>query len=72
MLIAMVVFWAVIISIVVVAVRYLVRNARSPGQEVATSWGAEGVWAERYARGESDDDEYRQRLTVLTEHRTAS
>lgn len=72
MLIAMLVFWAVIILIVVVAVRYLARNTRSPRQEGVTSWSAEGLLAERYARGELDDDEYRQRLTVLREHRTAS
>lgn len=71
MLIAMVVFWAVIIAIVVVAVRYLARNTKSSRQEGVTSWGAERLLAERYARGELDDDEYRQRLTVLREHRAA-
>jgi putative membrane protein len=30
---------------------------------------AEDVLAERYARGEIDDDEYRQRRAVLREHR---
>ncbi len=40
------------------------------------SWGpphmratAEGVLAERYARGEISDEEYRERLSVLTQHR---
>jgi putative membrane protein len=27
------------------------------------------VLAERFARGEIDDDEYRQRMTTLREHR---
>jgi putative membrane protein len=30
---------------------------------------AEGVLAERYARGEISDDEYRERLTVLKDNR---
>ena len=40
------------------------------------SWGpphmrhsAEGLLAERYARGEISDEEYRERLSVLTQHR---
>ncbi|MEV5708273.1 MULTISPECIES: SHOCT domain-containing protein [Actinoallomurus] len=34
------------------------RRAKSPG-------GAESVLAERYARGEIDEEEYRERLAVL-------
>ena len=40
-------------------------NQASPSSARA----AEGVLAERFARGEIDDDEYRQRMTTLREHR---
>jgi putative membrane protein len=67
----MVVFWAVVISSVVFAVRYLTSDrGRSAGpQPGPTANRAEDVLAERYARGEIDDDEYGRRLTLLREHR---
>lgn len=51
-------FWLVV---VVTAVRLFRR--RGPGWHHTTS--AEGVLAERYARGEITADEYHQRLGVL-------
>ena len=69
MAVGMVVFWALVITAVVFAVRYL---AGPRGTAASTSGSgrthAEGVLAERYARGEIDDDEYRQRLALLREH----
>ena len=69
MSLAMVAFWALVITAIVVTVRYLAgtdgrRNA--PTLEPRT---AEDLLAERFARGEIDDEEYRRRLTVLREHR---
>lgn len=62
-----VVFWAVVITVVVLAIRYVASDrGRSAGP---TSAQAEDVLAERYARGEVDDDEYRRRLALLREHR---
>jgi putative membrane protein len=71
MALAMIVFWAVVISSVVLAVRYPTSDSgRSAGpQPGPTANRAEDVLAERYARGEIDDDEYGRRLTLLREHR---
>jgi len=72
MSLVMVVFWALLITAVVLAVRYLAgggsqQNRPSTGPTPAGG-RAEDVLAERYARGEIDDDEYRRRLTLLREH----
>ncbi len=71
MLITMAVFWAVIISIVVLVIRYPARDRKLTHQEGKTSRSAEELLAQSYARGELDDDEYRRRVTVLREHRKA-
>jgi putative membrane protein len=65
MTVGMVVFWALVITAVVLAVRYL-ASPRGTGANPKT---AEDVLAERYARGEIDDDEYQRRLTLLRQHR---
>lgn len=56
--------WAVFL-IVVVIVAAVVLSRRGIGWHRQPS--AETVLAERYARGEIDEDEYRQRLAVLKE-----
>lgn len=68
-----VVFWAAVITAIVLAVRYL-ANARTSGDgrsgpppERGKS-RAEQLLGERYARGEIDDDEYRSRMSTLREH----
>ena len=68
-----VVCWAVVITVVVLAIRYV---ASDRGRSAApTSARAQVVLAGRYARGEvdddddDDDDEYRRRLALLREHR---
>lgn len=66
---AMVVFWALLITAIVLAVRYLVSlhgTGSAPGAGLST---AESLLAERYARGEIDDAEYQRRLTLLRQHR---
>lgn len=70
MTVGMVAFWAVVITAVVLAVRYLAgprRTAATPSGHGQTR--AEDVLAERYARGEIDEEEYRRRLALIREHR---
>jgi putative membrane protein len=61
MLVSMLLFWAVLIAGIVVAVRFWPRP--TSGQPPLGE--AKRVLAERYARGEIDEDEYRRRLAVL-------
>ena len=68
MSLVMVVFWALVITAIVLAIRYLWGQPPDPGQS-SSARAAEDVLAERFARGEIDDDEYRQRMTTLREHR---
>jgi putative membrane protein len=68
MTVAMVAFWALVITAVIFAVRYLTGprgTAASPSGSGRTR--AEGVLAERFARGEIDENEYRQNLSLLRE-----
>jgi putative membrane protein len=69
MTVAMIVFWALLITAVVLLVRYVASPSRGIGanQGVAQG-GAEDVLAQRYARGEIDDDEYRRRLSLIREN----
>jgi putative membrane protein len=78
MAIFMVLFWALVIAGVVVLVRYVTgsrHGQQSGGPPVSSGeprWGgrpAEELLAERFARGEIDEDEYKRRLTLLREHR---
>ena len=68
MTIAMVLFWALIITAVVLIVRYLVSQ-RLTGTSAVSARTPEEVLAERYARGEIDDDEYQRRLALLHQNR---
>ncbi|GEL20863.1 SHOCT domain-containing protein [Pseudonocardia asaccharolytica] len=61
MTVSMVLFWALIIFGVVALVRYLARGDRS----VTPRLTAEQVLAERFARGEINEQEYRDRLATL-------
>lgn len=74
MALVMVVFWALVITAIVLAIRYLAGGGTAPGRAGGTpqppaGGRAEDLLAERYARGEIDDDEYRQRLALIREHR---
>ena len=67
MTVLMVLFWAVVITAVVVAVRYLAGPRQAaPGSRPSR---AEDLLAERFARGEIDDEEFRRRQALLREHR---
>jgi len=59
----MVVFWGLLITAVVLLVRYL-TGGRARAFPVTLA-DAERVLAERYARSEIDDEEYQRRLAVL-------
>ncbi|MGW1159640.1 SHOCT domain-containing protein [Streptomyces sp. NPDC002513] len=79
MVVIMVSFWALLIAGLLALVLHSHRT--HPGQRPdavpsasgGSGWGgsrqAEDLLAERFARGEIDEDEYRRRLTVLREHR---
>jgi putative membrane protein len=68
MTIAMVLFWALIITAVVLIVRYLVSQ-RPAGTAAGSARTPEEVLAVRYARGEIDDAEYQRRLALLRQNR---
>lgn len=62
------VVFALVITAVVLTIRCFTGGGhRGPGgpQQVRE---ADDVLAERFARGEIDDDEYRRRLTLLHQH----
>jgi len=66
--VVLVLIFAALIAAVVFAIRYLSGGHRGLGGSQRAR-GAEDVLAERFARGEIDADEYRQRVTLLREHR---
>jgi putative membrane protein len=70
MTVGMVAFWGLLITLTVVLLRGLNRPAnRAYGPRPSP----EQLLAERFARGEIDEDEYRRRLVTLTAaNRTAS
>ncbi|HLV57628.1 MAG TPA: SHOCT domain-containing protein [Natronosporangium sp.] len=53
-------FWALVVTAAVLVVRHLVRAGPDDRRE-----GPERILAERYARGEIDDEEYRRRLDTI-------
>ncbi|MFD8706401.1 SHOCT domain-containing protein [Kitasatospora sp. NPDC059648] len=76
MAVFMVLFWALVIAGIVALVHYLTGARRGPqsgpppsGEPGPGSRRAEDLLAERFARGEIDEDEYRRRMAALREHR---
>ncbi|MGW7381790.1 SHOCT domain-containing protein [Streptomyces sp. NPDC054794] len=63
----MILFWALIIILGALLYRALARPGESSNSASARPAGPspEQVLAERFARGEIDEDEYHRRLTVL-------
>lgn len=61
---------AALIAAMVVAIRYLSASSQVSAQRsgVSVRPGPETLLAERFARGEIDDDEYRRRLSLLRAH----
>lgn len=62
MILTTVAFWAVLISGAVAVLRYLNRSQPGAGRVRSTP---QQLLAERFARGEVDEDEYRRRLDAL-------
>ncbi|AWN30553.1 putative membrane protein [Streptomyces sp. SceaMP-e96] len=77
MALVMILFWVLVIAGVVALVGYLTSSRHGHQSGPASSFGepgggsrrAEELLAERFARGEIDEDEYKRRLTLLREHR---
>ncbi|MFD9600926.1 SHOCT domain-containing protein [Streptomyces sp. NPDC059970] len=77
MTVVMVLFLALVITGIVALVHYLTSAHRGhrPGSAPPSGeygWGgrrAEDLLAERFARGEIDEDEYKRRLALLREQR---
>ncbi|MGW5479148.1 SHOCT domain-containing protein [Streptomyces sp. NPDC004008] len=75
----MVLFWGLVTAGVIALVHYIrgghhASQPGAPGQPGERGWGhgqgrAEDLLAERFARGEIDEDEYKRRLALLREHR---
>jgi putative membrane protein len=66
-MIATVVIWALVITAIVIVARYLISLWGA--SRTAGSTQSEDLIAQRYARGEIDDDEYRRRTTLLRDDR---
>jgi putative membrane protein len=60
-----IVFWGLIVAGIVVLVHYLGRSEQHAGVRPGDRPTAEQVLAERFARGEIDEEEYRRRLDTL-------
>ena len=65
MSVSMVLFWGVVILGIVALVRYLGRSSPPAGGAGVPRPSAEQVLAERFARGEIDEQEYQSRLATL-------
>lgn len=66
MVISMTLFWGAVILGIVLLARAVGNKPQNRG-ELTTSGRAESTLAERFARGEIDDVEYRNRLATLRE-----
>ena len=69
--ITMILFWGAVIAGIVALVRYLGRGGQPPGARPPAQ-APEQLLAERFARGEIDEDEYHRRLTALRATRPTS
>ena len=61
---SLILFWGALIFGIVAVVRFAGRGARSSAASPLPR-SPEGLLAERFARGEISEEEYRQRLSVL-------
>ena len=70
MTVSMILFWGAVIFGIVALVRYVGRSGQSPAaspppQSAESPPSPERLLAERFARGDISEEEYRQRLAVL-------
>ena len=68
MTVSMVLFWALVIAGVVALVRYLGRDTQAAFTSPPQRHTPEQVLAERFARGDIDEEEYSRRLDTLRDH----
>jgi len=70
MTIGMVVFWILIIAGIVALIRFSTTTPQGPSPHYGPVYGEppEHLLAARFARGEIDETEYNQRLSVLRAH----
>jgi putative membrane protein len=69
MTVALVLFGALLITAVVLNVRYLISLPGTGSAATAGASRAESLLAERFSRGELDEEDYQQKLTLLHQHR---
>jgi putative membrane protein len=69
MTVALVMFGALLVTAVVLTVRYLISLPGTGSAATAGASQAESLLAERYSRGEIEHAEYQQKLTLLHQHR---
>ncbi len=62
---SMVVFWGLVIGVLVAFLRGIRGSGSGTPTEYPGGRSVEQILAERYARGDIDDDEYHRRLDVL-------
>ncbi|MDV6014216.1 SHOCT domain-containing protein [Haloechinothrix sp. LS1_15] len=65
MITTMVLFWGLVIVAIVALVRFAARASRQDAPAQPQYPAPEQLLAERYARGEIGDDEYRRQLDTL-------
>ncbi|MDT2009096.1 hypothetical protein FXW78_43155 [Rhodococcus opacus] len=65
MFVGMALFWALLIAGIVLLTRYVDHSGHTPVGTPSARHGAEKMLAERFARVEIDQDEYRNRLAIL-------
>ena len=71
MTLLMVLFWAAVITAIVLGVRYFSEGVSRRNQGgVWMTRTPEDVLAERFARGDIDEEEYRRRMALFHEHRS--
>ncbi|WIX98032.1 SHOCT domain-containing protein [Amycolatopsis mongoliensis] len=71
MTVSMVLFWGLVILGIVVMIRYLAQASQRRGKAGTPRLTPERLLAERFARGEIDEPEYRTRLATLQGSGTA-
>ena len=69
MTLAMVVLLGLVITGIVLGVRYLADGTSQRNRATSETNRVEDVLAERFARGEIDEDEFRRRMRALRELR---
>jgi putative membrane protein len=64
MSVGLITFWVLLIAVIVVLMRWLDRSGQRP-TEPPTAPSAEQILADRLARGQIDETEYRRRIAML-------